>query len=219
MQFARLAFPIILLLLSIQAYAACPPGTEVKCIINGQPGTKVCGPQGFSSCVPDETGPPVVEIVITVPYRVMTVIYAPPGTKGGRSSSSVSYGNSSTTGTTTTTSDSFKNDFSISASGSTNPPSPVVIGFGASFEWAYSSTDSKAIDIKKTISSTITANGPSVDGVDHDRDQIWLLLRPRLDFYIQGNSVMWQLVAGAKFGRATTTLVESQRVKTSMRVS
>ena len=41
-------------------------------------------------------------------YQVLTVLYAPPGTKGGNSKSVVDYGNGSATGTTTSVSSSFE---------------------------------------------------------------------------------------------------------------
>jgi hypothetical protein len=49
------------------------------------------------------------------------------------------------------------------------------------------------IDIKKTVSSTLTAQGPSVDGVDHNRDEIWLLLHPKFDvtYYPEFGHVTW----------------------------
>jgi hypothetical protein len=34
-------------------------------------------------------------------------------------------------------------------------------------------------------------NGPNVDGIDHDLDTIWLLLRPKVDVSISGKSVQW----------------------------
>jgi hypothetical protein len=52
---------------------------------------------------------------ITPNYIVLLVVYAPPGTNGGKSTSSVEYGTSSTAGTTTSVSNSFKQSTSVSS--------------------------------------------------------------------------------------------------------
>ena len=68
---------IVFLALMTQAYAACPAGTEIKCIINGKKGIKICGSGGFGPCIPDEPEPPPVNRTVRLKYHIMTVIYAP----------------------------------------------------------------------------------------------------------------------------------------------
>lgn len=53
-------------------------------------------------------------------YQVLTLVYAPPGTNGGKSTSSVDYGSGSTTSTTTSASSSFKAGIDVSASAGGN---------------------------------------------------------------------------------------------------
>jgi hypothetical protein len=208
MKFAHLAIPAMLLALTTQAHAACRMGTVLGCNINGQPGEKECLETGtFSPCIATNPVQPVTGTVIGK-YIVLTVIYAPPGSSGGKSSSTVSYESGSSTGTTTSNSSSFKQDYSISASltfdllctstanpvtGETSTTCPLTLGGGVSYEYAKNETHSDALDIKKTSSSIIADTGPSVDGIDHNRDQIWLLLRPKYDFTIVGKDVNWSL--------------------------
>lgn len=113
-------------------------------------------------------------------YKILTVVYALPGTTGGFSESSVSYGSGSTFGTTASSSHGFKQAYSIS----------VKIGLhflgsgggaGASFSYGRNAVDAESTDIEKSTESTLSLSGPAADGIDHDRDQIWLWLRPRMN--------------------------------------
>lgn len=125
-------------------------------------------------------------------YLVLTVIYAPPGTNGGHSTSSVSYQAGSSTGTTTSASQSFKaaNSLSFEASGG-------ILGTGGSggvsFEYSRSTTDSQSLDIKKSTTATITQAGPAQDGINHDEDEIWLLLNPTVNLALSSSSAAWLL--------------------------
>jgi hypothetical protein len=190
------------LTIPLPASAFCQPGTADKCTINGRPGTKTCLPSGFfGPCEPTERPPPPVTGTVTGKYIVTTVIYAPPGSDGGKGASIVSYGTGSSTGTTTTNSNSFKKDYSVSATVkfglgcSTNTSGkttcPLSVGGGGSFEYTKNANHAESTDVKKSVSSTIVATGPSVDGVDHERDEIWLLLRPKFDFSISGKTIVW----------------------------
>jgi hypothetical protein len=154
MKFAQLAFPVIFLALTNQAYALCKVGTIVNCTINGKAGTKECFGAGFGPCEPTGGGTPPANGTVNLKYYVLTVIYAPPGTKGGSSTSSVSYGSDSTTGTTTTSADSYKQDYSVTATISggflcTGDKCTIGVGGGASYEYSKNETNSTALDIKK----------------------------------------------------------------------
>jgi hypothetical protein len=136
---------------------------------------------------------PVLRRGTVVPkYLVLTVIYAPPGTNGGHSTSSVSYGAGSTTGLTTSASQTFKVSNSVSFEGSGG-----ILGngggIGVSFAYSHSDVDSQSLDIKKTTSSTISQNGPGQDGITHDEDEIWLLLNPTVNLNLSSSSAAWIL--------------------------
>lgn len=161
-----------------QAYAFCQPGDVRTCVLNGKQGTQTCGSNGMYGACIVPADPPPPSGTVELKYKVLTVIYAPPGKTGGGSSSSVQYGSSSSTGTTTTSKNGFKQSYSISATASGG-----ILGNGAtvglSFGYSRNSVDTSAEDVKKTASTAITQGGPAADGIDHDRDQIWLWLKPR----------------------------------------
>ena len=122
---------------------------------------------------------------------VLTVVYAPPGTNGGHSASSVSYQSGSTTGTVTSSSRSFKDGVSASveASGSIFGNGG---GVGVAFDYS-NSTDSESVEIKKSVTATISQAGPSQDGINHDQDEIWLLLRPTINLALSDSTTDWML--------------------------
>jgi hypothetical protein len=165
-------------------------GDERVCFLNGQQGTQTCGPDArFGPCeVPPPPPPP--SGWIRPKYKIVTVLYSPPGKTGGGSSSAVSYASGSTTGTTTTSSHGFKQSYSIEASSEFN----VLLHPSASLSFSYgrNSVDTTAMDVVKTGSSTLGQAGPSADGIDHDRDQIWLWLSPTVDVVLPTpTSIEW----------------------------
>ena len=125
-------------------------------------------------------GPVLLNGTAQAKYLVLTVIYAPPGTNGGHSTSSVSYQAGSTTGTTTSASQSFQVANSISFTGSAKYFGPGG-STSVSFSFSQSDTDSQSLDIKKSTTSTIGQSGPGQDGINHDEDEVWLLLNPTVN--------------------------------------
>ncbi len=135
-------------------------------------------------------GPTLVSGFLQPRYVVLTVVYAPPGTAGGKSTISVTYGSTSTTGTTTSVSNSFKNSVSVK-----EETSGSIFGNGGGLDFNFShsttSTDTSSVDIKKSITTTITRNGPGKDGIDHDEDQIYLWLNPVIDVAALQGGFTW----------------------------
>jgi hypothetical protein len=126
---------------------------------------------------------------VGLPYVVLFVLYSPPGTNGGKSSSSVDYANGSTTGTTTSISQSFKAGFTITASVGT-----MLSGGSAAVSASTQTTDSASLDIRKTATFDISVGGPPADGIDHNKDRIYLWLNPLLTITIDPqNNLNWQL--------------------------
>jgi hypothetical protein len=144
---------------------------------------------------------PPVHGAIQPKYVVLTVIYAPPGTNGGKSTSSVVYSAGSTTGTTTSASQTFKQSYSISLEGSGGFLGNGG-GAGLSFEYAKSATDNQSLEIKKSSATTIERTGPAQDGINHDEDQIWLWLNPKIDLALTPSSAAWT------FNRTDTAVLQ-----------
>lgn len=138
------------------------------------------------------SGPSMQTAAINPKYLVLTVIYSPPGTKGGSSKSLVSYQDSSSAGSAVSANQSFK----IGNTLSIDPKATVLgngIGSGSEFEYSQSNTDNQALVISKSAAYTITVNGPAQDGVVHDEDQIWLVLMPTVNMYGCASNVNWLL--------------------------
>lgn len=173
----------------------CKNGATLSCKINGKPGIRECFNGRFTPCVPidDEPTGPVVSGTVQPKYYILSVIYAPPGTKGGDISSSVKYGSGSTTGTTVSSSSSFKNNHSVTVSTGVNIFEVVKIGGELSYEYTRNKSSNRSLDIRKSASKEINMPGPSVDGIDHDRDQIWLWLNPTVKLTLTPTSASWAL--------------------------
>lgn len=121
---------------------------------------------------------------------VLTVIYSPPGKTGGGSTSSVSYGAGSSLGSTVSSSYGFGTSLTVTATAEFTLASTNEVSISLSA--AQNIVDSTSKDVRKTASTTFTVPGPANDGIDHDRDQIWLLLGPTLNVKITSPaSITW----------------------------
>jgi hypothetical protein len=123
-------------------------------------------------------------------YQVMTIIYAPPGTAGGKSGSYVDYSTGSSLGTIVDVSSSFKSDYSITAG--------LSVGGGGNSasaslgnEWSTTQLTSTEYKISSTGKNEVKVPGPAVDGVDHDYDQIWLCLNPAMTIEVAGKKITY----------------------------
>lgn len=186
---------ILLAAMSSQdAMALCVDGVEVPCIVNGKHGTRGCVNGHPTTCVaePGEQAPPVTGTV-NPKYYILTIVYAPPGTSGGHSSSLVEYGDGSSTGTIVSTSSSFKTGTKVSASVSGGTPLASAT-IGASFGVDADSTNGTKMQVDKSSTTIIRDSGPSLDGIDHDHDIIYLLLNPEIDVSFSGkNNIVWDM--------------------------
>ncbi len=170
----------------------CRDGATRSCTTStGKPGERVCAGGRFGACVPLEADPPPTPGRVHPKYYILTVIYSPPGTQGGGSSSSVSYGSGSTAGSTVSATSSFKAATSVSVTATGGWIGSATLG--ASFDYSMSKSDSQSLDITKSASTEITAFGPSQDGIDHDRDEIWLWLNPTVELSLTPSSASWNL--------------------------
>ena len=127
-------------------------------------------------------------------YHLLTVLYAPPGTKGSKSSSQVSYASGSTTGTTDSISNSFKDGIDVSVSAGLNIPDIVNIEVSGDFNASQTSTTTSQVNITKGANNVINVTGPNTDGINHGNDLFYLWLNPQLNMTIDhlGN-VAWEI--------------------------
>jgi hypothetical protein len=122
-------------------------------------------------------------------YVVLTLVYAPPGTNGGRSASQVEYSNGSSTGTTLSFSSSFKEGVSATLSGAEKLKDN---SFGLSM--TETSTNDSSLAIKKSVTNDIKVPGPSADGIDHDEDTFYLWLNPQFEVSVDPQKNLdWEL--------------------------
>jgi hypothetical protein len=145
---------------------------------------KACGPA--PNCAP-------VSGVLRPKFVVATVVYAPPGTANKGASSSVDYGSGSTAGTNESQSTSFKQDYSETLSTTLGDPKTASLQFDITSTQSSTSGSSNSIDLKKSANADFKVFGPSTDGVNHDFDQIWLLLSPVVNVQGVGSNVTWSL--------------------------
>ncbi len=125
-------------------------------------------------------------------YYILTVVYAPPGTDGGKSSSFVDYGTGSSTGTVMSTSSSFKQGLDIKAEGSGGFLGNVSVD--ADFKASNTDADSSSLAVKKAQNYDIKVSGPSKDGINHDYDLFYLWLNPLVSVSIDhSDAVKWGL--------------------------
>jgi len=109
-------------------------------------------------------------------YQVVGVYYAPPGNKNAKNT--VAYGTSFLTGTTAVNSSSFTQSTTVTASVTEKIFDFFSLTEMYSDTWSQEETSSDSVVLQNTISQTYTLPGPSVDGVNHAQDVIWVWLNP-----------------------------------------
>lgn len=172
-----------------QAHAFCTPGQKVACTLNGKHGTQTCGRDGMMGPCIVPPDPPPPSCTAQPKYKILTVVYAPPGHQGGGSTSSVAYGAGSSMGTTSSTSNGFKQSYSVGA----QVKSGVFNESSLSLSYSRNAVDTTSEDFKKTANSTLTQVGPTVDGIDHNRDEIWLWLGPKFTLKMPSTAIItWE---------------------------
>lgn len=165
-------------------------------------GTQCNTPEGPGFCDGGELGPPgqiepnrmgkcvlIVSGSLSPLYYVLHVVYSPPGTAGPGPKSSVTYSEGSTLSTQTKTNSSFKKEVSVTA----EPSIPGFTAFSASAGYAVSSVDEKGLVVSKTQQTIVSMQGGNTDGIDHDRDTIFLWINPVVNVSAVGDELKWTL--------------------------
>lgn len=165
-------------------------------------GTNCDTPEGPGFCDGGELGPegqiepnrmgkciPIVSGSLNPLYYVLHVVYAPPGNAGPGPKSSVTYSDGSTLSTQTKTSSSFKAEVSVTAE-------PSILGFkplSVSTGYAISSVNENGLVVSKAQQTTIGMQGGNTDGIDHNRDTIYLWINPVVNVSAVGDELKWTL--------------------------
>jgi hypothetical protein len=122
-------------------------------------------------------------------YYVLHVVYSPPGTSSSGPKSSVSYSQGSSLSTQTKTNSSFKKEIGTTAE-------VGIAGFNplsASTGYAVTAANENGLTISKTETVTVNMPGGNKDGIDHDRDVIYLWINPVVNVTAIGDELKWTL--------------------------
>ncbi len=171
-----------------------PTAKGGACTVNGLAGKCDGGRIGPPGQIdPDEIGKCVASTVgsIAPKFFVLSVVYAPPGTAGTASKSSVAYTTGSAAGTETKVSHAFK-------AGVTEQAEASIAGFATldvSSGYSLSTASDSSLAIKKSSSLSIADQGPNIDGIDHDSDLIYLWLNPLVAIAGNGSSLNWTVAS------------------------
>jgi hypothetical protein len=122
-------------------------------------------------------------------YFVLTVVYAPPGTNGGKGSSYVEYSQGSSLGSTFTTIKTYKQDYDVTASASFGSDSGAGASVSLGVDWNETDTTKTQLTVKQTAKNDTKVSSAAADGINHDEDHIYLLLNPIVHVTISGKKL------------------------------
>jgi hypothetical protein len=142
-------------------------GDGVIACINNNPQAKAACVEIYQLCMHRCPRVPTVTESVRPKYQVITVIYAPPGTAGSWSASSVSYANSRLLGTMQSMSSTEMKDLNLTV-GFSVPGTQDMLG--GNYSYSHSHTDQHATDISFTYSDGSNYYGPKQNGINHDYD-------------------------------------------------
>jgi hypothetical protein len=149
-------------------------------------------------------------------YYVLGVVYAPPGFGGNQQqASTVAYADGSTMSHDTKVTNSFKQGVSVTASAEIPGLADSEVPLSGSATAGYTVTDSTSggLTVQNSLLTTIGPwPGPSVDGINHDEDVIFLWLNPRVSFAQRGSSTLWTLGLNPDTYAGTTVDVQFVKV-------
>jgi hypothetical protein len=137
-------------------------------------------------------------VLITPTYMITNVYYSPPG-----KTSTMEYKTTTSVGTTLSSSTSFKDSVTVTTDVGTGKDiasdGSLGVSLSESNTWGTTQSDETDIVVEQTNGYTPTGQ---VDGIDHTRDEIWLLLRPQLTGTFNSpldplgqSSLSWSVVA------------------------
>ena len=164
-------------------------GFDFVCTL--KPGAGVIATRELTWIAVGEAG--ATHVIVVPKYKVLTVVYAPPGRADQRGSSTVTYSKENVTGTSTSATQTFKQNYSVSVDGSVGSGGSSG-GQGVSFSYTRSKTDTESIEMKSTTTNGLELGSPLRNGLSHDSDLIYLWLNPKIDLAVTSSTVTWKFV-------------------------
>ncbi len=158
---------------------ACIEGTRARCsLAQCTTAYRECVYPGFGPC--ECFDEPTVQTVTTDgKYLIAAVWYAAPG-----ADSTTVYSSQIVTGTTMSTKTSTEENFSVGVSAGADFLGVLGSSVGVTFDHQWSASSQRSIDSKLTYTTDNTMLGSGQDGIDHNRDEIVLLLKPEIKFKV-----------------------------------
>jgi hypothetical protein len=186
---------VFLLSIGADVFAGCEDKGPIPCTVNGKKGFRECQANGhMGKCIVEPADPdPAVSGKIYPKFYILTVVYAPPGTKGGGSASKVQYKEGSSTGTTVSSNSSFKNGVKVTASAKA-----AGVTVGADFSADNTESASSKMAVEKKEGSGIDSAAPKTDGIDHTQDLIYFLVKPELAVTVDGTKLDWSFTGNSR---------------------
>ena len=152
----------------------CDPNLLPSCIGYCDGWSTTCNPPDTGSLFPS--------------YYILSVSYLPPG-----NGSYVEYGRGSKIGTTTSTTDSWKNEFRVDISNRFEWGPFAAGDFTVTFDHTWEGSSTTSNDVLQSIASGNRMYGPGFDEINHDYDQITLLLQTRVDGLVYPDRISWSM--------------------------
>ncbi|MFL9888886.1 carboxypeptidase-like regulatory domain-containing protein [Paraburkholderia agricolaris] len=126
-------------------------------------------------------------------FIVLTLVYAPPGTSSGKSSSYVEYSNGTSLASTVSVSKSFKSDYDITAGVSVGSKASNGASVSLGVDWTDMTTNKTEITIQQTAKNDLKVGGAGADGIDHDDDEVYIWINPIVNVSVQGKKLIYSL--------------------------
>jgi hypothetical protein len=126
-------------------------------------------------------------------FLVVSVIYAPPGANGGNGPSTVTYQSGSTSGFKLSTTDTFNQDYLVSAATEGGLFGGWKGGPELSLGYSKSTSDGKSLEVQESFTQGTQYPGPKEDGINHDFDQILVWVNPEVGLALTPADGTWTL--------------------------
>ena len=131
-------------------------------------------------------------VTITPKYKIMSIVYAPPGTQNNEGPSTIQYAESSSMGSSTKASETFVRGQELEIENTIGSDKTAQLSITTSYEGRISNWSEEVFKIQKKSSKELNFPGSkAVNGVDHNEDQIALWLNPEIHVFSTPTESRW----------------------------